>query len=623
MTVLAPGQKKGKAQNSKAGKKEKSKSKTPPEKVPEPIYATIIPKSKRTGKKEGAEGRCGSSVLSFLHSFFSAVDVKSSGGSKVMEGSDIATRGLERREGGKTDVTQNSGQMPNADRGPGPQTDLPRTMAARPAAVPECKQQAAGEDESLSGAAQQLTTRVPDPSEAASTLVRQAGERCVGDKNQQQGIGSLSRSVSKEEARSVSRESGTSSPTIKQTKKTTPSVQRSYFSKLVSIQKQPDPKPLIKRAPSDTDKGRREAATPKTPRRRKAKEGEADKKKEVTPPYVKKKDPSKIREEAKSWLENELTRIKCKEQSEPESQSETEKKEITREVAFNFTCPASKKSVEIATSHSNWEKMALVRQKSGASSEEEVWSISLSLTPGSHTFKYFVDGEWCTDPARPTLSDSAGDVNNVVEVEPDPLDFVPTSTSASSLSHLTAGRPRAPQRRPPSTKFLRKTTEGDLTPTEEDVEAVVGKIEISLSPVSVTDMSQPAGLPKTAEPPDAVSAAPAPLPPDHNAGAGGKARPAETEGVSLGKGGEKETVPPGLETTADKEGVTSEVGKGGKNEVKTGGGSKAGSSSTDAGMGNGKSAAKGGTFETFPFHFCSDISRLRCTSRCGADQHGE
>ena len=343
---------------------------------------------------------------------------------------------------------------------------------------------------------------------------------------------------------------------------------------------------------------------------------QAEKKKEVTPPYVKKKDPSKIREEAKSWLENELTRIKCKEQSEPESQSETEKKEITREVAFNFTCPASKKSVEIATSHSNWEKMALVRQKSGASSEEEVWSISMSLTPGSHTFKYFVDGEWCTDPARPTLSDSAGDVNNVVEVEPDPLDFVPTSTSASSLSHLTAGRPRAPQRRPPSTKFLRKTTEGDLTPTEEDVEAVVGKIEISLSPVSVTDMSHPAGLPKTAEPPDAVSAAPAPLPPDHNA-------PAETEGVSLGKGGEKETVPPGLETTADKEGVTGEVGKGGKNEVKTGGGSKAGSSSTDAGMGNGKSAAKGGTFETFPFHFCSDISRLRCTSRCGADQHGE
>ena len=70
MTVLAPGQKKGKAQNSKAGKKEKSKSKTPPEKVPEPIYATIIPKSKRTGKKEGAEGRCGSSVLSFLNTFF-------------------------------------------------------------------------------------------------------------------------------------------------------------------------------------------------------------------------------------------------------------------------------------------------------------------------------------------------------------------------------------------------------------------------------------------------------------------------------------------------------------------------------------------------------------------------
>ena len=516
-------------------------------------------------------------------------------------------------------MTQNSGHMPNTDREPGPQTDLLRTMAAaRAAPVPECKQP--GEEESLSGdtsragAGQQLTTRVSESSEAASTLAKQAGERLVGDKNQQQGIGRVSRSISIEEARSVSQESGASSPTIKQTKKTTPSVQRSYFSKLVSIQKQPDPKPLIKRAPSDTDKGRREAATPKTPRRRKAKEGETDKNREVTPPYVKKRDPSKIRAETKSWLEGELTRIKCKEQSEPASQSETERQNNTRQVAFNFTCLASKKSVEIATSHSNWEKMALVRQKSGASSEEEVWSISLSLTPGSHTFKYFVDGEWCTDPALPTLSDSSGNVNNVVEVEADPLDFVPTSASSSPLAHLTSGRARAPQRRPPSTKFLRKKTEGDLTPPEEEVEAVVGKIEISLS--SVTDMSHstevpPAALAKTADPPDGVNAAQALLPPDHNAG-GGKAevagRPAETEEVSLGKGGEKELPPPALETTPEKGGqVTSESGKGkDKNEVKTGGGSKAGSSCTDAGMGNGKSAARG---ETFPFHLVDfDIS---------------
>jgi len=446
--------------------------------------------------------------------------------------------------------------------------------------------------------------------------VKQAGERSVGDKTDQQGIGRVSRSVSKEEARS---DSGASSPTIKLTKKTTPSVQRSYFSKLVSIQKQPDPKPLIKRAPSDTDKGRREAATPKTPRRRKAKEGEADKKREVTPPYVKKKDPSKIREEAKSWLEGELTRIKCKEQSEPVvTESEGERPNAAREVAFNFTCLASTKSVEIATSHSNWEKMALVRQKSGASSEEEVWSISLSLTPGSHTFNYFVDGEWCTDPSLPTLSDSSGNVNNVVEVEENPLDFVPTSSSSSSsspLSHLTASRARAPQRRPPSTRFLRKKTEGDLTPPEEEVEAVVGKIEISLS--SVTDMSHsgevpPAASVKTADPRDGVNAAQALLPPDHNAGggkAGVAAGPAETEEVSLSKGEEKEVLPPpALETTAEKQGevASDSSGKGeDKHEVKTGGGSKAEASCSDAGMGNGKSAAKGGTF---PLDVGSDIS---------------
>ena len=44
------------AQSANKGEKEKGKSKTPPEKQskPEPIYATVVPKSKRTGKKDGA-----------------------------------------------------------------------------------------------------------------------------------------------------------------------------------------------------------------------------------------------------------------------------------------------------------------------------------------------------------------------------------------------------------------------------------------------------------------------------------------------------------------------------------------------------------------------------------------
>ena len=510
-------------------------------------------------------------------------------------------------------MTGKSGQLPSSDRMPRPQTDLPMgTMAGRAApAVPKCKQGGEGEGEeeeggslsgdvSRAGSGHQVTSQ---NSEAASLSAKQP--EVASDKNQQRD--KISRSISKEEGRSASQESGASSPTTKQTKKTTPSVQKTYFSKLVSIQKQPDPKPLIKRAPSDTDKGRREAGsgTPKTPRRRKTKEVEANQKKEVTPPYVKKKDPSKIREEAKSWLEGELTRIKCKEQNDLAAQSEPEKPETTRKIEFKFTCPALKKSVEIATSHSNWEKMPLVRQKSDSGkSEEEVWSISLSLSPGSHSFKYLVDGEWCTDPALPTLADSSGDVNNVIEVEPDPLDFVRTF---SPLTQLTAGRARAPQRRPPSSRFLRKKLEeGDLTPSspeEEEVvvEAVVGKIQISLSSASVAGMTQPGKVasPKTAE---LKIAEQAPPPPDDNVPVdGGKAsQAAETVGGSVGKGGEKEAVPSsagGLETSREKkEGqVTSEVG--GKNEVSAGVlGSKAEASCSDAGiMGNGKSAAKGGT----------------------------
>ena len=56
MTVLTSGKTTKKTQSGNKDEKEKGKSKTPPEKQPkpEPIYATVVPKSKRTGKKDGA-----------------------------------------------------------------------------------------------------------------------------------------------------------------------------------------------------------------------------------------------------------------------------------------------------------------------------------------------------------------------------------------------------------------------------------------------------------------------------------------------------------------------------------------------------------------------------------------
>ena len=56
LTVFPSGKTPKKAETANKGEKEKGKSKTPPEKQskPEPIYATVVPKSKRTGKKDGA-----------------------------------------------------------------------------------------------------------------------------------------------------------------------------------------------------------------------------------------------------------------------------------------------------------------------------------------------------------------------------------------------------------------------------------------------------------------------------------------------------------------------------------------------------------------------------------------
>jgi len=44
------------------------------------------------------------------------------------------------------------------------------------------------------------------------------------------------------------------------------------------------------------------------------------------------------------------------------------------------------------------------------------WVASLELPPGSHTYKFIVDGEWLHDPSRPSREDEKGNVNNVILV---------------------------------------------------------------------------------------------------------------------------------------------------------------------------------------------------------------
>ena len=69
--------------------------------------------------------------------------------------------------------------------------------------------------------------------------------------------------------------------------------------------------------------------------------------------------------------------------------------------------------VSLVGSFNNWDIEAggMKRNKEG------IWEKSVSLKPGSHEYKFVVDGEWWADPANPIFSyNSYGTTNSLVEV---------------------------------------------------------------------------------------------------------------------------------------------------------------------------------------------------------------
>jgi len=66
--------------------------------------------------------------------------------------------------------------------------------------------------------------------------------------------------------------------------------------------------------------------------------------------------------------------------------------------------------VEIACSYDGWQKHKMNYQ-------EGRWKISLSLTPGTHQYKYIINGTWKCDPNRPAVQDNARNMNNTIEVQ--------------------------------------------------------------------------------------------------------------------------------------------------------------------------------------------------------------
>jgi len=77
--------------------------------------------------------------------------------------------------------------------------------------------------------------------------------------------------------------------------------------------------------------------------------------------------------------------------------------------------------VEVAGSYNDWSKVAMTETTPGASGEFlrtfGEWSICVKLDPGTHQYKYIVDGEWVVDPECATVDNNLGGLNNIVTVE--------------------------------------------------------------------------------------------------------------------------------------------------------------------------------------------------------------
>ena len=69
------------------------------------------------------------------------------------------------------------------------------------------------------------------------------------------------------------------------------------------------------------------------------------------------------------------------------------KVETARKQTFRFTAPGAV-SVMLAGDFTHWQQRPIPMQKA----RDGVWTATVDLAPGKHTYRFIVDGEWCDDP---------------------------------------------------------------------------------------------------------------------------------------------------------------------------------------------------------------------------------
>lgn len=95
-----------------------------------------------------------------------------------------------------------------------------------------------------------------------------------------------------------------------------------------------------------------------------------------------------------------------------------------------FTLPyLPAREVYLAGSFNAWNPRDIALQES----EEDGWSVEVALTPGSHEYRFVVDGIWVADPNNPlTAPNPFGGRNSLIFIQPTPA---PSTAKRRSSRH--------------------------------------------------------------------------------------------------------------------------------------------------------------------------------------------
>jgi 1,4-alpha-glucan branching enzyme len=79
-------------------------------------------------------------------------------------------------------------------------------------------------------------------------------------------------------------------------------------------------------------------------------------------------------------------------------------------IRFSFQSPGSAQKVLVAGSFSQWQPLAMKKQKDGS------FALTVTVPAGTHEYRFIVDGNWTTDPENDTyVLNPYGSANSVAQ----------------------------------------------------------------------------------------------------------------------------------------------------------------------------------------------------------------